>query len=308
MSRTVRDAKIETRTARLKLEPSREPYWRALGQGYAIGYYKGERDSSWIARCRPEGKDSGYFKEKLGRPDDLQDADGITVLNFAQAQERARKWFSEQTRRFNGMEVAEADYTVAHAIKDYLDWFAKNRKSLRNTELFCNAFILPTLGKIKVSQLTARQIREWLEALALSPARLRSGKSTTERKVRKATTLDDQRKRKESANRVLATLKAALSLAYREEKVGSDDAWRRVKPFPNTDHPVIRFLNTEEITRLLNASPEDFRNLVKVGLLTGARYGEIVAMQVGDFNPDLRRVFIQPGKTSKGRHIPLNDE
>ena len=98
-----------------------------MGQGDAIGYYRGERESTWVARCRPEGKKAGYFKTKLGRPDDVQDADGINVLNFSQAQEAARKWFVKQTRTFNGLETTAKGYTVANAVKEYMAWFELNR-------------------------------------------------------------------------------------------------------------------------------------------------------------------------------------
>jgi hypothetical protein len=43
MSRTVRDAKLETRQARLKLTVRSEPYWRAITEGCHLGYYKGAR-------------------------------------------------------------------------------------------------------------------------------------------------------------------------------------------------------------------------------------------------------------------------
>jgi hypothetical protein len=38
MARTVRDAKLETRTARLRLPIRSEPYWRGLEKGFALGY------------------------------------------------------------------------------------------------------------------------------------------------------------------------------------------------------------------------------------------------------------------------------
>ena len=58
-------------------------------------------------------------------------------------------------------------------------------------------------------------------------------------------------------------------------RVGSDLAWRRVKPFREVDTPVVRFLDTSECQRLVNACEGDFRNLVRGALLTGCRYGEL---------------------------------
>jgi integrase len=309
MARTARDAKLETRTARLVLKPNnREPYWKSLGQGTAIGYYRGERECTWVARCRPEGKKAGYFKIKLGRPDDVQDADGIDILTFAQAQEAARKWFVKQTRAFNGLETSTKGYTVADAVKEYMAWFELNRKGVRGTELINNAFILPRLGDIALEKLTTRKVREWHEAIAKAPARLRSGKNKAKRKFREATTPEAQRRRNGSANRILTVLKAALNYAYREGRISTDDAWRRVKPFPEIDEPIIRFLTEAECARLINACKKDFRPLVKAALLTGARYGEIAGLKATDYNRDTGMVYIKPSKSGRGRIVPLSEE
>ena len=52
MPRTVRDARLATRTARLKLPAQHEPHWKAIDGGQHIGYRRGARKSSWIARYR----------------------------------------------------------------------------------------------------------------------------------------------------------------------------------------------------------------------------------------------------------------
>ena len=62
-------------------------------------------------------------------------------------------------------------------------------------------------------------------------------------------------------------LKAALSLAYRDGRVPSDDAWRRAKPFANVDAPRIRYLTDNEAVRLLNTCGPDLRALVTAALL-----------------------------------------
>jgi hypothetical protein len=38
MARTLRDGKLDTRNARLKLKSRREPHWRSLSVGRAVGY------------------------------------------------------------------------------------------------------------------------------------------------------------------------------------------------------------------------------------------------------------------------------
>ena len=63
-----------------------------------------------------------------------------------------------------------------------------------------------------------------------------------------------------------------------------------------------------EAKRLLNACDPDFRLLVQAALETGARYSELAALTVVDFNADVGTVNIRQSKSGKGRHVVLTDE
>ena len=119
---------------------------------------------------------------------------------------------------------------------------------------------------------------------------------------------DALRRRRASANRTLTVLKAALNRAWREGRVSSDEAWRRVEPFEEADAARVRYLTVAEAKRLLNACDPDFRRLAQAALVTGARYGELTALWASDFNPDSGTIHVRTSKSGKGRHIVLNDE
>ena len=94
-----------------------------------------------------------------------------------------------------------------------------------------------------------------------------------------------------------------------QDKVADDSSRRRVKPFDNTDDGEIRHLSPEECTRLVNAWPPDFRELVRGALYTGARHGELARMTVNHVNVEDARVFITSASESgKARHVPLSAE
>jgi integrase len=102
-------------------------------------------------------------------------------------------------------------------------------------------------------------------------------------------------------------LKAALNRAFQADRVCSDTAWRKVKPFKRVDEAVVRYLSALEARRLVNACAEDFRKLVQAALLTGCRYAELARLKCGDFNPDSGTVAVRLSK-GKVRHVVLTDE
>jgi integrase len=138
--------------------------------------------------------------------------------------------------------------------------------------------------------LTTAEIQKWLRDLASSPALLRSRKGAEKRNIRALDEADADaiRRRRSSANRILTVLKAALNRAWREGKVRSDDAWRRVEPFEEADAARVRYLTVAEAKRLLNACDPDFRTMAQAALVTGARYGELAALRVAEFQPGQR--------------------
>jgi integrase len=78
-----------------------------------------------------------------------------------------------------------------------------------------------------------------------------------------------------------------------------------LKPFKNVDSSRLRYLTKDEAGRLVNAAQGTFRDLVKAGLYTGCRYGELGRLHCGDFNPDSGTVFIGQSKSGKARHVVL---
>ena len=168
--------------------------------------------------------------------------------------------------------------------------------------------MLPQLGKIEVAALTADRLRKWHAGLARKPPRLRSKQGKTQQYRVLADDEDSLRRRRASANRCLAQLKAALNLAWREGKVPSDKEWRKVKPFEGADAARVRYLTLAECKHLLSGCEPAFGSLVRAALETGARYGELIRLRVEDFNRDTGTVAIRISKTGKSRHVVLTNE
>ncbi|GGF29081.1 phage-related integrase [Aliidongia dinghuensis] len=279
-----------------------------ISKGCALGYRKSARGGNWIARFRDDAGKQHYHA--LGAADDAMDSDGgALVLSYAEAQRRADDWFKLAARGFEEAVAPTGPYTVKDALTDYATAYKRRGGKAADTmQSSIDALIVPPLGSIALSKLTRRKIENWHEALSTTPARLRTKPGKEQNFREKDETPEGVRRRRSTANRVLTILKAALNHAMADRKTATDEAWRTVKPFREVDAARVRYLNDQEAQRLVNACDKDFRPLVQAALLTGARYGELVVLTVGDFNPDAGTVHIRFSKGGKARHIVLSDE
>jgi integrase len=322
MARTIRDASLQSREARGRLQPGRKPYYRLIEEGLHLGYRKprGRRGKpaaagKWVVR-RYLG-DEKYQLEVIGAADDFSDANGETILSFPQAQVRARE------------QVKAGPLTVQAAIEDYLAFLEAEGKPTADTRARAKAFICPRLfdkeasnpklGDEKVDELTPDQLRRWHAELAKAAPRLRTRKGERQKHRDMADGDDARRQRRSSANRVLTILKAALNRAWQDDKVASPAAWQKVKPFKNVDAARPHYLTIAEARRLVNATDPEYRPLVQAALQTGARYGELIRLTVADFKvveqkrpsgarASVAMVHIAKSKSGLKRDIVLTEE
>lgn len=304
MARTVRDALLDSRTARSRLKARGKPYFRSLEPGLHLGYRKPlSGPGKWVARHYVGNQN--YQLETLAIADDYSDPDGVAVLSFHQAQTLAR---ARMVGRAHAAAGKTGPFTVSDATEAYIDFLSANRKSAPLARYVADAFILPSLGKIEVSALTTDQLRAWHGKIAKTAARIRTKPDEKQRFKTGEGDPEQTRRRKSTANRILTILKGALNRAWRDGKTPSDTAWRRVEPFESVDAARVRYLSMDEARRLINASAPDFRSLVRGALETGARYGELCALLVNDFNRDSGTVAVRQSKSGKPRHIVLTGE
>jgi integrase len=310
MTRTVRDTNLEKPAARMRLAPRRKPYWRVLESGLHLGFRRTKSGGgTWVAR-RFLG-DGKYSECGLGLADDLQAADGVSVITFSDAQDKARAWWKAAERAGLGIAPDDGAFTVAKAMEAYFsDRERRGSKGLNKDRAAARSRILPDLGEIEFSMLTTKRIRDWLAVIATAAKLTRAPRIVTERKRRVGdiNDADAVRARRATANRTLTVLKAALNQAFHDGRIGSDEAWRKVKPYREVDSPVIRYLSGPESVRLVNACAPAFRDIVRGALATGCRYGELTRMVAADFDAEAGTITVRMSKAGKPRHVALADE
>lgn len=309
---------MDTRSARSRLQARKAPYWTLMGPGRWIGYTKPVRGGAgtWHARYFNGEAQQKFRESRLGVADDYDEADSQVILTYLQAQEMARAWFVRAHHESTGELLRKGPFTVADALEAYLeDYQRRGGKAPDRTRAAWQANILPELGTIQVEKLTRRRLEQWLDALAHSPRRSKLGKGVKIRKSKPDPVPtpaplhgDALRARKDSANRNLTYLKAALNHAKQRGLVlCSGDAWREVKPFRNVSSARVNFLTQAEQVKLVAACERDFRDLVCGALYTGCRYGELVRAKVKDWDSRSGHLFIAESKSGKSRRIHPND-
>jgi integrase len=301
MPRLVRDAKLETRTARAKLPVRTKPVYRSIDAGLHLGYRKNQSGGKWILR-RYAGNEQ-YKVSVIATADDHQDANGRDILSFSQAQEKCRKLAG-------GEDEPSGPLTVRQVAEEYLDWATTHGKSPVDTRNRFKNDILPFLGDTEVNKLTRADLERWLQDLAARPRHGRGKVNGPVRDLPPSGPADEhQRRRRSTANRTLTALRACLNRAYRDGRgITSDLAWRQVRPFREVDAVRLRYLDADEIRRLINATSGNFRQLAVGAISTGARFGELTRVTVADFNAASGTLFVQRSKSGKSRHVALTQE
>ena len=326
MARTVKDARLETRAAREKLAQRGKPYWKAIHEGLHVGYRKGKDARKWVVRIYDKAK-GDYEVETIAQADDKADANGIDILTFKDAQEEARKLYDKRQKdaKAAAEPAPEQPYKVGDAIEDYLDFLKEERRTEHDARCRAYALIIPKLGGEVCDNLTTEMLQAWLRETAKAAPRLRTRKGKDQR-YREIDPNDAEapRRRRSAANRTWTIFRAALNQGWRAGKIKADERiWKRVKTFEDVDAARSRWLDNDKSRRFINVCQGEFKTLVRAALHTGAAYGNLAALSVGDFavvrvrKPDGTEVeqgtvhiIRYKGKGGKVRHVDvqLTDE
>lgn len=250
---------LKSKTSRDKLQPRREPYWSRVSDGLAVGYRRlAVGTGTWIARRRSESGGQQY--RSLGTLDDVAEAKKLD-----EAVKQAKAWGE-------GVDAGASHkaVTVEEACKAYVERQKHHKSKASSADAkgrFTRLVYGKPIGAMPLDKLRTTTVKAWLDAMLDDDG-----------------DEEDLRRSKDSANRNLNTLKAALNLALTDRLVANDAGWRTVKPYPKAGKRRQRFLDKDDRAKLLAECEDDLRHLVTALLLTGARAGEIANANAGDLD------------------------
>jgi integrase len=271
----MRASQLETRTARLKLPISKKPDWVKIGHGLSLGYRRNHGPGTWSVRVS-NGK-GGHRVRAIGTADDFDAANGEIVLDFWQAQEKARTVGL-------GARYDDSDklVTVEEVVEAYRANLRERGGDTANADRI-RAHLPEALATKTVALLTARDFKPWRDALAnLTPAAI---------------------------NRANNCFKASLNLAAdRDERITNQRAWEKaLASIPDATQVRNVILSECDIRAIITAAYEhvspEFGLLVEVAATTGARVSQIARLTIRDLQADRPdpRVMMPSSRKGRGR-------
>ena len=290
MARTVRNAKLDSRSARAssKLKTRKSPYWVPISPGFALGYRKAPKGGVWLAKLvKP-----GVLRQEatLGPADDALDADGVYIFDFSQAQELAREW---KKRIEHGIGASARPKTIREALDNYeADLKARSGDIENVTRL--RAHLNDRLLDKPVSALTWAELRKWRDGLTNMKASAEA--SGRAEKLSPAT-----------INRTCTVFKAVLNHVATdpEQRISNRQAWEHgLASIPHAEQARNVILAEAVVRRIIaeahNHSVE-FGLLVEVAAVTGARCGQIARLRVADLQANTGEPRLMMPSSRKGK-------
>ena len=287
MARSIRSATLETRSARLRLPVSKVPVFIKIGPKIGLGYRRNQTAGTWVVRLA-DGKGRST-RQAIGSADDYEEGDGDKVLDFWQAQERARK-----LAHGDGPAITvprHAPFTVKQALDRY-EADLKTRSGDTHNVNRVRIHLPPALAAKSVALLTVDDMRDWRDGLRRRPA---------------------------SINRICTVLKAALNLSASKDTRLSSRAWEvGLATIPDAEEARNVILRDADVLAVIGearAYGTEFGLLVEVAAITGARISQIHRLEVQDLQlGDAPRLMMPASRKGKGvkkvmrRPVPISPE
>jgi integrase len=256
-------SKLKNKTARLALPVQKKPYGVLVAPGIFLTYRRNAGAGVWSVKASDgHGK---YWLKRFALADDHEAANGSTVLDFFQAQDKAKKLARGDDEASGGDRPA----TVAEAIDAYEDDLnARGRDPANAKSLRAN--VSETMAAKPVALLATKELHTWRNGLVkrgLKPA---------------------------SANRLLKGLKAALNLAAKDDPRISTKAWDELERLQERDGARNVILKSETVNAIVlgchdyerRFGRERFGVLIETLAETGARESQVLRCEVADLVDD----------------------
>jgi integrase len=210
------------------------------------------------ARCNCDGK----WRARYPHPSPPPHQPTAQIERTFRHRKDAEQWLaSQQHHLLSGTHVLPQQSKTTYAVLTEAweqTWRTIEPKTAAGYRSILNTHLLPEFGATQLQHLTPQRIDAYLSQLTkhgVSPGTQRN---------------------------IFAALRTSLNTAVRLRLVGTNPT-AGIRPPRPTRKPML-YLTAEEVRRLADAIPSEHRTLVYAAAYTGLRAGELLALQVRDFN------------------------
>lgn len=280
------DTKIDTVTARGKLKVRRDPYWQRISHGLFVGFRKmsDDRAGTWVIRYRDEN--GAQLRQPLGALEQFP-----AFERFDKATIAAQKWLSHIT-----LGGSPKYSTVMDACDSYVQKIRQLKGDTAAADLAARyrRWVLDDpIHRIDIAKLTSEQVSAFRQRLVSAPIRASKAGNTRVRS-------------KDTVNRDMAAVRAALNMAFEDGKTTTNLAWRKpLAAFKNVSKRRDIYLDREQRKRLVQASPHDLARFLRGLSMLPLRPGALAALTIADLDTRVGVLKIGADKTGKDRHLKL---
>ncbi len=270
-----KDAKGKVKLATL------EPTWEVLAKGKSLGYRKSKNACKWVAKLATKTRKTAVIGDGSLRYEGRKAVFG--AMTYEEAREAALEWCDSLDGGSSG------SYSLSQCITDYEEYLRieKTPESGRQARRQLLKHLPSPMLKTPVRELTTKQLRAWRNSL-----------------IPDGLSREKTRQKKSTANRIWTNLRAAMNKAFNDGIVNSNLAWVRIKPFKSVDGKRELYLTPQQANALLSSSEGALHDLIRAGILTGARLGELEAAKAKDLDGGVLKLS---GKTGS-RDVFLSRE
>ena len=292
MTRTLFEAPLTTANSRSKLKSGL--HWRAIDPEIHLGYRKGVRGGRWLVRWYQGGQ--AYRQATLTTADDAMDADGVSVLDYRQAEKAARELVAKK----RADALAEADgpaLTVRNAVEKYLNFRERREVGQRGRAIHRDArsrlkkYVLDVpLAEKLLHELSDVHLQGWRNALPERLALATVRRLANDFKAALNHCLSANR------GRLPAQFESTVKSGLRTMKPEPPKARKQILPDPD----VRRLIAVAWEIDTLEGWDGDLARLVLVLAATGARFSQVIRLTVSDVQLGKGRLMVPVSHKGRG--------
>jgi len=277
-------AKIDTVSSREALKPRKEPYWSKRSEGQFVGFRR-THDScgNWHARYRLKSGDQST--RGLGALDEYPAHE-----RFSRAVALAEEWFQHLSK---GGAVTSG--TVLEACNAYVEHVREEKGDTAANDLagrYRRWVASDPIADSELSKLDRQDVKAYRQRLVKSPKKSRLAEPAA--------------RSKDTVNRDMAAVRAALNYAFKDGLVTTDFAWREpLKAFKNVTQRRALYLDIEQRRAFVKAAPDDLAMLLRCLSALPLRPGALAALLTRDFDPRIGELKVGKDKAGADRRIML---